>query len=385
MSSLVNSCPYFDTSTCRSCSLLPLPYDQQLEQKRSVVAEALAEAGINLKVEACIGCEPALHSRNKAKMVVGGSAEHPKLGIIDAGQRVRDLTACPLLLPEMLPFLRALRDGLAKFSIAPYAVPERSGELKYCILRQSEATGEMLLRLVAKSDKQRPQLLKLATFLQESFPLLKVVSLNIQPVHQAILEGPEEHILSVESRISDNLAGFQFKISPQSFGQVTSKVADKLYRYVANTIERKSNAHALDLYCGVGAFSLAISSKFASVLGVESSPIAVSDAEVSAMLNSISNVSFEATDVEAWITKADLSQFSSVVVNPPRRGLAAELVKKLCEAPVETIIYSSCNPQTLARDLALLLAAYDCVSAQPFDMFPLTEHVETVVVLKRKE
>jgi 23S rRNA (uracil747-C5)-methyltransferase len=361
-----------------------MPYGQQLLQKQGAVEQAMRQAGIEAKVEACVGSDPNFGSRNKAKMVVGGNTAHPKLGLIDENLRVRDLTACPLLLPSMLPLLRVLRDGISRHGLKPYAVPERTGELKFCILRQSESTKETMLRFVAKSRQDEAGYRKLASELQKQFPELKVVTLNVQPIHQAILEGPEEYVLSEKSVIQEQMGDVRLFISPQSFTQVTSNVALKLYQTVAKIAAAKTARKVLDVYCGGGAFSLFLASQAESVLGIERSKQAVGDAILSAELNKFANTSFIATDVEAWLqTQPDL-QFDFVVVNPPRRGLEAGLRKYLVNLGAATIVYSSCNPETLARDLKDLGVVYEIERIEPFDMFPLTDHVETLVTLKRR-
>lgn len=375
------SCDYFKNNICRSCSLMELSAAQQLEEKRRLVREALEERGIFSPVSDCIGSDSAFSSRNKAKLAVGPGT----LGIPKDTFFVSDISACPLLIrrPSSITSILASIKEIVLPQVLPYSIKNRSGELKYCIIRASESTGEVFVRFVVRSKAPEETFKLLARELIALHPEIEVISLNIQAEHKAILEGPEEVYLTEQRCIVDRVDEYSFYLSPQSFSQVTTNVAIKLYRLVAEAAKAAQPNSALDLYCGVGTFGTFISKYSRSVTGVEIVADAIQDAKRSAELNGIKNISFTALDVDAWLEQGGLNCHDFVVVNPPRRGLSEKLISALCQAAPKTLVYSSCNPQTLARDLLALTKRFEIHSIQPLDMFPMQPHVETLVSMRR--
>lgn len=360
---------------------MSLSYEQQLKRKHDLVSSAIATASLSALVEPCVPSDRLLGSRNKAKMVVGGSARQPELGIMLEGFRFQELAACPLVDERVPPLLVAIREGISRHCIDPYDVARRKGELKYCIVRMSERSGEAIARFVLRSRSQAERVAKLAVELTQQFSDLKVVSINLQPVHQAVLEGEEEFIVSAVDHIRDPLGRYEFLCGPQSFAQVTSNVAVKLYEFVASHAQAIRPKRVLDLFCGIGGFSTFCAPYSENIQGVELSAPAIQDAVRSAEHNRITNTHFLAADVEAYLEQLVESP-NLIVINPPRRGLSPRIIERLLKLRAPHIIYSSCNPTSLARDLAELSDAYTVKTIRPFDMFPLTEHVEVVAVLE---
>ena len=192
--------------------------------------------------------------------------------------------------------------------------------LKYCLVRQSETCRDMALRFVVRSVTEKEKFNTLSAELLSTFPNLKVVTLNIQPEHKAVLEGPEEVFLSEQQRIEDALGPFKFLLSPQSFSQVTTNVAIKLYATVQNIAAQSKPSAALDLYCGAGIFSSFIGLNSGKVTGVEMSEPAILDAKLSASHNGLKNLEFCVSDVDAWVEKEASGTYEMILVNPPRRG-----------------------------------------------------------------
>lgn len=374
-------CDYYQTRLCKSCSLIEQTYSQQLSQKRDFVLQELSKAGLNAQVQDCHASEPIFGSRNKAKMVIGGSSKSPKFGILDQNYLVNDIRACPLLLPSIKEFFVVLAELMPQYAITTYDIQKRKGEFKFCIVRASQATQELQVRYVLRSKNQISKVADLAGAIHKKLPTLKVSSVNIQPIHQAVLEGPEEIILSSLSWINEQIGNYHFCLSPQSFWQVTTNVALKLYQYAAKFFAEIKPSSVLDLYCGAGAFSIFSAEFCQTIQGVELSPVAIQDAKNSAVINQLSNLNFKAADASSFLSQS-AQQYDAIIVNPPRRGIG-ELLPQILEIGPQHIFYSSCNPQSLAHDLKVLSQQYQILAVQPFDMFPLTPHVEVAVTLRR--
>jgi 23S rRNA (uracil747-C5)-methyltransferase len=211
-----------------------------------------------------------------------------------------------------------------------------------------------------------------------------VVSCNIQPIPAAILEGPDEEILTDERSIDVRYNDITLTFMPQSFMQVTHEIAEALYHRAATYVRENSFSHALDLFCGVGGFSLSIASSVPKITGVEVSPMAVESARHSATRLAASHASFFADDVEAFLLNSLIHEPDLVIVNPPRRGLSEGIRNGLLELKPRAIAYSSCDPQTFARDVSEWSRDYELVSISPFDMFPMSTHCEVLGILEQR-
>ena len=238
------------------------------------------------------------------------------------------------------------------------------------------------MRFVVRSKVQEKALRSVAKSLQETFKFLRVVSMNIQPIPHQVLEGPEEMVFTKDEEIEERLSGISLYLHPQAFFQATPEIAEKLYLQASEFAVGFENA--LDLYCGVGGFSLFLADKVQKVKGVERSPKSIVCAKKSAEKNKIANCEFVCSDVEDWQQGLSIDGFDLVLVNPPRRGVDAQTISAICAGAVKRLIYSSCNLETLLRDIELLQSDFQLVNIQPFDMFPLTEHLEVLAILDRK-
>ncbi len=324
--------------------------------------------------------------RNKAKLVVGGRRGEPTLGILDAGRRGIDLTGCGLYEPGLAHVVHRLPRLIAELQLTPYDVASRNGELKHLLVTHSP-DGEVMVRFVLRSPGQLPRID--LDRIRSRIPEARVVSVNLQPEHKAILEGEQEQILTTEETLPMRVNDVTLHLRPQSFFQTNTFVAAGLYARARTWIEKLRPGTVLDLYCGVGGFGLhALGHGARHVVGLESSAEAIRSAERSAAdLASALAGEGVAGPTSEWHTgdatrtlvdpTADL-----VVVNPPRRGIGPQLCAGLEANGPSHLIYSSCNVTTLARDLAAL-PAYAVIEAGLFDMFPQTEHHEVMVLLER--
>ncbi|HDU5652697.1 23S rRNA (uracil(747)-C(5))-methyltransferase RlmC [Klebsiella aerogenes] len=372
-------CALYDAGRCRSCQWLELPLTQQLAEKMANLRELLAGHPAARWLTPVSGPETAF--RNKAKMVVSGSVERPLLGMLHRDGTPEDLTDCPLYPPSFEPVFAALKPFIARAGLTPYNVARKRGELKYLLLTESQQGG-MMLRFVLRSAAKLAQLRAALPWLQQQLPQLKVITANIQPVHMAIMEGEQEIFLSDQQALAENFNGVPLWIRPQSFFQTNPTVASQLYATARDWVRALPVNHMWDLFCGVGGFGLHCATPQMRLTGIEIAPEAIACAKQSAAQLGLTNLHFQALDSTQFAThEDDIPQL--VLVNPPRRGIGAELCDYLSRMAPPYIIYSSCNARTMAADIDRL-QGYRLERVQLFDMFPHTAHYEVLTLLVRE-
>ena len=369
-------CSYYDTKVCHSCSMIDLFYSEQLSEKSAHLHKTLESFPVNEWLKPTSSQVKGF--RNKAKMVASDAYEGIVLGLSDE----ISLIGCPLYDISMQTALEHTQDWLRTLGIKAYDVKKKKGELKYVLLTRSSHNGTMMLRFVLRSHGILPRLEGNLESLIALLPELKVVTVNIQPIHMAILEGDEEIFLTEATRLEEKLNDIPLFIRPKSFFQTNPEVAAKLYKTVSKWTDELEAKTAMDLFCGVGGFALHVASNERSVIGVEIESEAIKCAQDSAQLLGIETLTFKALDAVSFSTETFQAP-DLVIVNPPRRGLGQELCKWLERVFPSDIFYSSCNAASLAKDLEWL-KSYECVKVQLFDMFPHTQHYETLVHLKKK-
>ena len=414
-------CQLHDASLCRSCPNLDLPLAQQLQLKQSAVQTTLAG-----QVEARAWLEPFAsapgHFRNKAKLAVSGKTHAPVLGLVDRFDNGTDLTSCPLHVNEIKAALAPLTRAITRMGLQPYSIVKRRGELKHVLVTAS-ANGQLMVRFVLRSTAQLPAIRKGSPRLQSELPGLRVLSVNIQPRPAAILEGEREIVLSQDSTldmplylpeldadgvvVNNKKSVLPLVLPPQSFFQTNSDVAAGLYAQArawardyaggqagaltgesgaggAHPDATQSSQSIWDLYCGVGGFALALAQPGAQVLGVEVSAPAIDGARQAAARLGLTSpqVRFEAGDASVLDASGQVYGHDKpdlLVVNPPRRGIG-ELAASIEGSGIKRVLYSSCNPASLAKDLEVM-SSYRVRRARLFDMFPHTNHAEVLVEL----
>ncbi|MBO3725493.1 methyltransferase domain-containing protein [Actinomyces bowdenii] len=393
-------CALHDAGACGSCPSLGIALPEQLAAKQARVSTALRS-----RVPAGAWLPPCasrpLGFRNKAKMAVAGTAAHPALGILDGAGHGIDLRACPLHVPAIRAALPHLARLITDLGLTPYDVPARRGELKH-ILATASPDEDLMVRFVLRSHRHLDDLRSALPRLQEHLPQLAVVSANIQPVHRAVIEGDEEIILTREDRLLMRLtlpptpsgsatgrdtpaAGIELPLHlpTRSFFQTNTPVAQSLYATARHWAgQDRAAGRVWDLFCGVGGFALALAGPGREVLGVEVSAPAITGARDAARLMGLpaEQARFEAGDARI-LDPAVAEGPDLLVVNPPRRGIG-ELSQRIEACAVPRLLYSSCNPTSLAADLERM-PSLRVVRARLFDMFPHTDHAEVLVELAR--
>lgn len=351
-------CDYFAAGVCGSCTLLPLAYDEQLATKQSRCERLLP---VQQWLEPHRSRESGF--RNKAKLVVGGRPGAVTLGILDLGRRGVDLRQCGLYEPGLAEAIPRLADLVDDLRLLPYDVVKARGELKHLLLTHSP-DGELMVRWVLRSRQQADRITLLRV--REALPNARVLTINLQPEHKAVLEGPEEWLMTEQATLPMRL-DHTLQLRPRSFFQTNTPVAQELYRQAVAWAQPLSPTHVLDAYCGVGGFAQHLTHPGRDVVGVDLEP---GDAE---------GVEFVRADALNYAQNHPAPDL--LVVNPPRRGIG-DLATWVQHSGTPHVIYSSCNPDSLAKDLAAL-PSYVAREGRVFDMFPQTEHLEVMVLLER--
>jgi 23S rRNA (uracil747-C5)-methyltransferase len=371
------NCDLFQQGICRSCTRLPEPYEQQLESKQADLRLHLGNLAVGKYVTPISGAEQGF--RNKAKMAVTGTSSAPLLGIVDSEGHGVDLRSCPLYPDAFAPVFTVLVEFIRRAGLQPYHIVERSGELKFILLTQSSATQQFLLRFVLRSTQQLDAIRQQLDWLQQKLPQLAVISVNIQPVPMAIIEGDEEIVLTANDALYEEWNGVPLFIRPRSFFQTNAEVAAKLYATARQWSAELKPQSIWDLFCGVGGFGLHCATPDAHLTGIEISAEAIASAKQSAEKLGLTNIKFKALP-SADFASNQLSPPDLLIANPPRRGLGKDLCEYLKKLQPSTIIYSSCNAKSLASDIRAL-PDYQVERVQLFDMFPHTDHYEVLVLL----
>ncbi|HKH08451.1 MAG TPA: 23S rRNA (uracil(747)-C(5))-methyltransferase, partial [Agromyces sp.] len=273
-------CPYFDARRCRSCSLMGQPYPGQLADKQRHAEQLLAPHGVPSWLPPVASGERDY--RNKAKMVVGGTVDAPTIGILDADGHGIDLQACGICSPGHRAAFPAIARFITLAHITPYELNARRGELKHVIVTESP-DGELMVRFVLRSTEPLARMRKHLPALLTELPAARVVTANLLPEHKALLEGPQEVVLTEADTLPMRLNGVTMHLRPKSFFQTNTAIAEALYAEARAWIGLLAPAHAWDLYSGVGGFALHLADREGrtEITGIETSVEAVASAELS--------------------------------------------------------------------------------------------------------
>lgn len=315
------------------------------------------------------------------KLSVTGTAAEPVIGLLDPSLEGTELLNCPLHLPKLNEIAHFIKEKIISEKLHPYEPKRRLGELKGLIMMSNKSCSEIIVRFVLRSRDLQKRIERVSGELQNNFPRVKVVSINLQPVHHAILEGEEEILLSDDTIIWEELNGIAIAYGPQSFMQVTPEITEKLYYEAQRILSHYNVREVTELFCGSGGFLLTCAGAGISGIGLELSHDAVLCAQKAAVKNGITNVSFITADLSKELQPGTISR-EAVIVNPPRRGIGGAVCKMILESRPKYILYSSCNPNSLCEDLKALSKAYKIDSITPFDMFPMTNHLEVLCLLE---
>jgi 23S rRNA (uracil1939-C5)-methyltransferase len=379
-------CSHF--GLCGGCSWQDLKYEEQLKFKTKQVKESLKHIGgfSDFPIQETLGSDEIFYYRNKMEYAFAPDPEqrlvlglHPK----ERFDQVFDLKECFLQSEKANLIVDFVRNFAKEKKLIPYDLRERSGFLRFLAIREGKNTDMTMVNLVTNKG-EFPFKDEFSSKLLSNFPFVKSIVRNIYSKLANIAVGEEEELLAGERTITEKLGKFKFEISSNSFFQTNTKQAEKLYEVVLNMADLQGNESVLDLYCGTGTISIFLSQKAKRVTGVELVEESVKNAQRNAELNGVTNCEFICGEVKKVLAKFENDKEipDLVLVDPPRAGLHRHVVKSLLNMRPPQIIYVSCNPSTLARDLKILCEEfYKLEKVQPIDMFPHTYHIETVVKL----
>jgi 23S rRNA (uracil1939-C5)-methyltransferase len=360
-------CPRF--GSCGGCQLMHLDYPEQLKAKRERVQDALERIGkLKIHVLPCLPSPSSLSYRNKIQLPV---QEGNRLGLYaHNSHELIEIDQC---------YIHSELGDVAFQKIQKILRENPCKTLKHLLIKTAVATQQILVILVTSDASD---LMAWAEKIMQRVPEVRGVVQNINPASGNVILGDTWRTVLGQGFIQETLAGLSFKVSPASFFQINPAQAEKLYEKVAQFCALEGKKRVLDAYCGVGTLSLILAKNAKEVIGVESVEQAITDADENARANKISNARFVCSLAEEFIPT--LEQIDVCVLNPPRKGCEKTVLEKLAQLKPKRIVYVSCDPATLARDLQLLCSSgYSLKYVQPFDMFPQTAHVESVALLTR--
>ena len=373
---------------CGGCQFRHMSYSEELWAKRQRVQDALTRVGgISLAIPPVLGAESPLRYRNKVQFPVAQEKQGLAIGYYRARSHdVLEAEDC-LLQPQVVTTLRqAFKAWMEQHRIPAYDETARSGLIRHLYVRTNQQ-GDALCCVVV-NGKHLPHTAELIESLRGAVPSILGLVLNQNTADTNVILGPGYQTLWGQDFLEETLCGMTFRLSVPSFFQINRAQTERLYRTALELAGLTGRETVLDLYCGIGTISLALAQRAAQVIGAEIVPEAIADARANAQRNGVSNVRFLCGD--AGRTAAQLAaegiRPQVICVDPPRRGLSPEVPEILASMDPERIVYVSCDPATLARDVKRLSElGYQVQQAQAVDLFPRTAHVETVALLQKSE
>ena len=376
-------CPIY--RECGGCQYLHLTYDQQLKEKQKRMEELL---GGVCPVRPIIGMEEPYHYRNKVHAVFGlDRKNNPISGIYKEGtHRILPVDSCLIEDQKADEIIVTIRSMLRSFKIRVFDEDTGYGLLRHVLVRRGFHSGEVMVVLVLGSPIL-PSKNKFVKALRKLHPEITTVVVNINDKQTSMVLGEKETVIYGKGYIEDTLCGCTFRISPKSFYQVNPVQTEIIYNKAITYAGLTGKERVIDAYCGTGTIGLIAASKAKEVIGVELNRDAVKDAVINAKRNNIKNEQFYNADAGKFMVElAEQNEKVDVVfMDPPRAGSDEAFLSSVVKLAPKKVVYVSCNPETLARDLKYLTRhGYQAVECQPCDMFPFTKHVETVCLLSRK-
>ncbi len=371
-------------SGCGGCPYLDIAYPEQLKKKQALAKKHLSTFG---KPRPILGMTDPYHYRNKAIATFAMAKDGLVSGIYREGShQVVPVSQCLLHARETDEALAAVLETARELNIKAYDEDRHTGVLRHALARRGHVSGQMMVVLVT-ATAHLPMREEFVKRLLSKCPGIITVVQNINPRQSSAVLGFVEHVLHGPGRIEDTLCGLKFLISPRSFYQVNSIQTEVLYNEAIRMADLTGSETIIDAYCGIGTLTLCAAQKAGQAVGIELNPSAVTNAIRNAKNNGIENASFIKGDAGRVMSDmAEMGKTADVVfMDPPRAGASEEFIWSVSALAPKKIVYISCNVETQARDLKLFHhRGYRVRVIQPVDMFPHTEHVESVVLMSRK-
>jgi 23S rRNA (uracil1939-C5)-methyltransferase len=383
-----NNPPCRESADCFGCPLIAMKYSEQKNWKRGMILAEMAKyPGLSaVDVHPLLSPDNLIHYRTTAKLTVAGKFSEPFIGIYRrASHDVYDLDQCPIHHPLIDKVVEAVRKGIKKGKVQVYNPQSKMGLLRYLVVRVSTYEKKAMVVFVT-SKRSFNEIHHLGRYVQEMVPEVEIVVQNVNATEGNVIMGQKDFFLTKKLYLTERIGDVAFRISPRSFFQINNSGANLIYSKVREWAGLSGSETVLDLYCGIGGISLFLAGTAKNVIGVEVVEEAVADASMNARINGIKNCRFEAGDVADLLDEmaGDHLAVDVAVLNPPRKGCDQNVLERLASLRPKAIIYVSCSPQSLARDLDILSKlGFLCREIQPVDMFPQTVHVENVARLEQ--
>jgi len=390
-------CPYSDY--CGGCTWQHIAYDQQLAYKQGFVVDSLGHIAdiTGVKVNDVLPSPRIFRYRNKMEFSFSDRRWLlPQQGAGDSGSagfalglhvpgtfhKVIDIEGCLLQEERGNEILREIRGFVRQSGVPVYGLRSHQGFWRYVVLRHSRSLNEWMVNIVTSEERQG-LLRRLASMLGDRFSEIVSISNAVNTRKGGTAVGEWESPLIGEGSMREKIGPYSFRISTHSFLQTNAHLSEMLYRVVEEFASLTGRQTVVDLYCGIGTVSAFLASGASRIIGFDISESAIADAMRNYELNGLVNCEFSCGDVRLLLSRVERKP-DVLVADPPRTGMHKEVIRDIVQLLPETIIYVSCNPTTMARDIALLKEHYELEAVQPIDLFPNTYHIETVTRLKRR-
>ena len=380
-------CPHFPN--CFGCPFINLPYPEQLTRKREIVARALSACPVlrGVQVPPVVPSPRRLGYRARVKLVVRKNKDDVAVGLyVPHSHRVMDISSCPVHPRPVNEVIQNLKRKILELGITPYDERYDTGDLRYVDFRYSFARRELSVTLVTRHGSF-PQGSKLAGSLQRRFPFITGVIQNINEERGNVILGNSFRTLAGRDTILERIGDLKLVFPAGVFSQANPAVARKLYERVCEMAGLTREETVMDLYCGVGPISIYLAAAARQVWAIDDDQLSIATAKQNARRNGVGNCRFIAADVAETVSRlrSSVQRVDLMVLNPPRKGVQPAALEEILAVNAPRVIYVSCDPISLARDVDRLYeAGYRAPAVQPFDMFPQTEEVETVVMLVKR-
>jgi len=372
---------------CGGCNLRHVEYEETLniknEKVQNLVNKTLSK---KIKVQETLGMGNPYNYRNKAIYPVGADKNGNLIFGVYAKRthEIIPIKECMIQNDISAQIAKYVLDQMRKFGISTYNESTQNGLVRHIVTKVGIQTNEIMVIIVI-NGKEMPNELTIANNIIDEFPNVKTVVKNINMKNTNVIMGDKNENIVGRGYITDILGDFIFKISPMSFYQVNPIQAEALYNIAIEKANITNNDIVCDLYCGIGTIGIFASKYAKKVYGIEIVNQAIEDAKANAKLNKVNNIDFICGDVELAfdrLIKKENVKPDVVIVDPPRKGLDINTINNILNLKVDRVVYISCNPATMVRDLKMMESEYEIVEVQPVDMFPFTSHVECCSILK---
>ena len=374
-----------DTRRGGGCGLLHLTYREELAHKQAIAQKYLSRFG---RVQPILGAANPCYYRNKVEAAFGTDRSRRVIaGTYEPhSHRIVNIERCLNENQTAAAIIATIKTLLPSFRLSPYDEDARTGFLRHVLVRCGVRTGEVMVVLVTATP-QFPSRQNFIRALLAAHPEITTIVQNVNSRRTSVLLGDREQTLYGPGFIRDTLCGMSFRISPRSFYQINPAQTEVLYRRAIEAAGLTGREKVLDAYCGIGTIGMIAAAHAGEVIGVEQNPAAVRDAIRNAKENGVKNIRFVAADATAWMQAAAEENLpvDVLLMDPPRSGSTPQFLSTAVKMAPKRIVYISCCPETQARDLPLLQkGGYRITLLQPVDMFPHTDHIETIAVLERQ-